>query len=102
MMNHTLRIRLSSVEGAVVRVLGLIERRGFSLNKCTLGEFDGTGREMEVNVTSSRPGDLLKRQLERLHDVYHVELLPTAIVSPKKPGVRPFQTDQESINESPN
>jgi len=89
-MNHTLRVQLSSVEGAVIRALGLIERRGFSLNKCMVGESDGTGREMEVSVTSSRPVDLLKRQLERLHDVYHVELLPTAIVNPKKPGVRPI------------
>lgn len=68
-MNHTLRIQLSSVEGAVVRALGLIERRGFSLNKCSVCEADGAGRNMEVNVTSDRPGDLLKRQLERLHDV---------------------------------
>ena len=89
-MNHTLRIQLSSVEGAVIRALGLIERRGYSLNKCTVSEPDGTGRDMEVSVTSSRPGDLLKRQLERLHDVDHVELLPSVIVNPNKPGVRPI------------
>jgi len=89
-MNYTLRIQLSSIEGAVIRALGLIERRGYSLNKCTVSESDGAHRDMEVSVTSSRPGDLLKRQLERLHDVYHVELLPTVIVNPNKPGVRPF------------
>ncbi len=89
-MNHTLRIQLSSVEGAVIRALGLIERRGFSLNKCSVSESDGTGRNMEVTVTSTRPGDLLKRQLERLHDVYHVELVPEIIMSPYKPGVRPI------------
>ena len=88
-MNHTLRIQLSSVEGAVIRALGLIERRGYSLNKCTVSEPDGTGRDMEVSVTSSRPGDLLKRQLERLHDVYHVELLPTAVPGPKQTDIRP-------------
>ena len=89
-MKHTLRIQLSSIEGAVIRALGLIERRGYSLNKCTVSEAEGSSREMEVSVTSSRPGDLLKRQLERLHDVCHVELLPTAIVNPIKPGVRPI------------
>jgi len=89
-MSHTLRIQLSSVEGAVIRALGLIERRGYSLNKCSVSESDGTGRSMEVTVTSNRPGDLLKRQLERLHDVYHVELIPTAIVNPHKPGIRPI------------
>ncbi|NOR20198.1 MAG: hypothetical protein GQ538_08950 [Xanthomonadales bacterium] len=89
-MNYSLRIQLSSVEGAVIRALGLMERRGYSLNKCLVGESDGTGRNMEVSVTSSRSGDLLKRQLERLHDVYHVELLPAAVPGPKQPGVRPI------------
>ena len=89
-MNHTLHIRLSSVEGAVIRALGLIERRGFSLNNCTVTESDGNGRNMKVNVSSTRPGDLLKRQLERLHDVHHVELVPEANINPHKPGVRPI------------
>ncbi len=31
-MNHTLTIQLSGSEGAVIRTLGLIERRGFSLD----------------------------------------------------------------------
>ena len=74
----------------MIRALGLIERRGYSLNKCTVGEPDGTGRNMEVSVTSTRSGDLLKRQLERLHDVYHVELLPAAVSSPNQPRVRPI------------
>lgn len=78
-MQHTLRIQLSSVEGAVIRALGLIERRGYSLDRCTVSESDGTGRNMEVSVTSTRSGDLLKRQLERLHDVYHVELVSAVI-----------------------
>ena len=89
-MNHTLRIQLSSVEGAVIRALGLMERRGYSLNKCSVNESDGNGRSMEVSVNSSRPGDLLKRQLERLHDVYHVELLPTIVTNPKTTGIRPI------------
>ena len=88
-MNYSLRIQLSSVEGAVIRALGLMERRGYSLIKCLVGESDGTGRNMEVSVSSSRSGDLLKRQLERLHDVYHVELLPTAVPGPNQTGIRP-------------
>ena len=89
-MNHTLHIQLSSVEGAVIRALGLIERRGFSLNTCIVDESDGNGRNMKVNVSSTRPGDLLKRQLERLHDVHHVELVPAANTNPRKPGIRPI------------
>ena len=88
-MNHTLTIQLSGSEGAVIRTLGLIERRGFSLGKCSVGEADSSGRRMEVQVSSTRPGDLLKRQLERLHDVFHVELKPATTTKPRTPGIRP-------------
>ncbi len=88
-MNHTLTIQLSGSEGAVIRTLGLIERRGFSLGRCSVGETDINGRVMEVQVSSTRPGDLLKRQLERLHDVFHVELKPAAASKPRTPGIRP-------------
>ncbi len=90
-MNYTLRIRLSGTEGSVIRALGLIERRGYRLIKCSVSEADERGQPMEVSVTSSRSGDLLKRQLERLHDVLHVELLPAAIITQKNPGLRPVK-----------
>ena len=88
-MNHTLTIQLSGSEGAVIRTLGLIERRGFRLGKCSVGEVDSSGRTMKVQVSSTRPGDLLKRQLERLHDVFHVEVQPATAAKPRKPGIRP-------------
>jgi acetolactate synthase II small subunit len=88
-MNHTLRIQLSSIEGAIIRALGLMERRGYRICKCTISDSDGNSRKMEVTVTSTRSGDLLQRQLERLHDVYHVELLPAAIVKPHIQGMKP-------------
>jgi len=88
-MNHTLTIQLSGAEGAVIRTLGLIERRGFSLGRCSVGEAGINGRAMEVQVSSSRPGELLKRQLERLHDVFHVELKPATATKPRTPGIRP-------------
>jgi len=87
--NHTLNIQLSGAEGAVIRALGLIERRGFSLGKCSVGEVDSSGRAMQVQVSSSRPGELLKRQLERLHDVFHVELKPSTATKQRTPGIRP-------------
>ena len=89
-MEHTLKIQLSASEGAVLRTLGLIERRGFSLGKCSISEADDSGRSMEVTVSSTRPGDLLKRQLERLHDVQRVELRPAVVMEKKNPGIRPI------------
>jgi acetolactate synthase regulatory subunit len=49
---------------------------------------DGAGRNMEVSVNSSRPADLLKRQLERLHDVHLVKLVPAEANESQKTGVR--------------
>ena len=89
-MEYTLHVHMSDCEGTVIRALGLVERRGFVLKKCNIGEPTGGSREMDVTVTSSRPGDLLKRQLERLHDVFSVELKPSKPIITRKPGIRPI------------
>lgn len=87
-MNHTLHIRLSGYEGAALRALDLMERRGFSLVTCHLEEADQNGRDMKVKVRSSKPGDLLKRQLERLWDVQFVELLSAAVSNPSANNIQ--------------
>lgn len=74
-MRHTLSIRLSQCEGAAMKALDMMQRRGFSLLSCNLVEGDQNGREMEVTVASTKSGDLLKRQLERLCDVIFVKQL---------------------------
>jgi len=90
-MNYTLNIRLSGCEGSVIRALGLIERRAYSLIKLTLSEADENGQHMQVDVSSSRSGDLLKCQLERLHDVLSVELVSVISMKQEKPGLRPIR-----------
>jgi len=77
-MKHSLQIQLRSREGAVLRALGLMERRGFRLESLTVEEAAGDGRAMSVSLSSDRPVDLLKRQLERLHDVLWVEVKQNA------------------------
>jgi acetolactate synthase regulatory subunit len=72
-MIHVLNIQLRDREGAVLRALGLIERRGFRLHGMIVEEASAAGREMSVRVSSERPVELLRRQLERLHDVLRVE-----------------------------
>jgi acetolactate synthase regulatory subunit len=72
-MKHTLQVQLRARDGAVLRTLGLIERRGFRLDALSVGEPAAGGRSMSVSVSSERPVELLKRQLERLHDVLRVE-----------------------------
>lgn len=77
-MKHTLQIQLRSSEGALLRTLGMIERRGFMVDSMSLSEAAGDGRSLSVNVVSERPVELLKRQLDRLHDVLWVELKQSA------------------------
>ena len=72
--DHTLHIQLSSCEGAIIRALGLMERRGYRLQTCTLNRMPDDRCVLDVMVESTRPGDLLKRQLERLVDVSDVIL----------------------------
>jgi len=73
-LNHRLTIEFSGVEGAFLRILGLMERRGYHLQTCTLNRRPDGSCVVDVMVESNRQGDLLKRQLERLYDVRRVEL----------------------------
>ncbi len=73
-MKHTLHIRLRPSEGAVLRTLGLVERRGFLLDSMNVGEATADYRPMAITVNSDRPVELLGRQLQRLHDVLAVEI----------------------------
>lgn len=75
-VNHQLKIELSTSEGAMLRALGLMERRGYLLQTCTLHAELGGKKVLEIQVESDRPAALLKRQLERLHDVLRVSILP--------------------------
>ncbi len=73
-VSHQLRIELSTAEGAMLRALGLMERRGYLLQTCRLyAEMEGR-KVLDIQVESDRPASLLKRQLERLHDVLTVKV----------------------------
>lgn len=96
-MKYTLQIQLSSGYGAVIRALGLVERRGYSLNTCTVSETDGDSRVMDITVSSTRSGDLLKRQLERLHDVFNVELKMTESNKIHTPDIRPVISSRSDL-----
>ena len=97
MMKYTLHIKLSSGYGAVIRALGLVERRGYSLNTCSVCEPDGNSRIMDITVSSSRSGDLLKRQLERLHDVINVELKTVEANKTHTPYIRPVFSSRSDL-----
>ena len=87
-MRYELQIQLRTSEGAVIRTLGLVERRGFRIETIRLEEAQGDGQSMELLVSSERSGDLLKRQLERLHDVIWVALQRPAAQWAAQGGLR--------------
>ena len=71
-MNHAIELRLRAAEGALVRALGLAERRGFQLESVNV-EKDSESQRLRLVVSSpTRSIDVLQRQLERLHDVIDV------------------------------
>ena len=63
-----LSLTLAPAEGALVRVLGLIERRGFRLG-AVRSEPSPRGLDVFLQLPADRPGDVLLRQVQRLHDV---------------------------------
>jgi acetolactate synthase II small subunit len=86
-MNHTLRMNIYKVEGALIRLLGLIERRGFSVTSMNAHTDDGA-QQVEVTVhlhSAGRSVETLTRQIQKLYDVRSVSCL-TAVDAPAMMG----------------
>ena len=76
-MNHTLRMNIQKVEGAIIRLLGLIERRGFSVTGMQ-AHTDDARQEVEITVhvrSATRSIETLAKQIEKLYDVRSVACL---------------------------
>jgi acetolactate synthase II small subunit len=71
-LRHRILLTLKPVDGALVRVVALAERRGFSIRELsTILEKDSRDVVLEV-VSADRSVDNLCRQLSKLHDVVEV------------------------------
>ena len=84
-MNHTMTLTIQRVEGALIRALGLIERRGFAVTSIDASA-DEAAQQMELTIevrSSGRSVDVLARQIEKLFDVRSVALVRT-----KEPAVQ--------------
>jgi acetolactate synthase II small subunit len=76
-MNHTLRMSIQKVEGAMIRLLGLIERRGFSVTAMN-ARADDAAQQVEITLqlrSKGRSVEVLTRQIEKLYDVHSVACL---------------------------
>jgi len=75
-----LALTLTTAEGALVRTLGTIERRGWRMSNLRCTPIDADSQALELDVTPrdpSRNADVLKRQVERLIDVTSLEIQNT-------------------------
>lgn len=68
-MTAHFEIHLKAAEGALLRTLGLVQRRGFQVAEMAL-----RGQVLTLSVDGQgRCPDLLARQIQRLHDVAQIE-----------------------------
>ena len=87
MRKHTFKIAFDGQEGAMMRLLGLVQRRGFSIESMDMPHAEGETKTITLTVkplTASHRADVLQRQIERLQEVRDVR-----IVLPKAPRRMP-------------
>lgn len=85
-MSRCLEIEMDHSEGALLRVLGTVERRGFSVIEMTAAKPDENSYSVRLRVAGERDPQVLCRQLEKLVDVRVVRLLPMPPEEPPTPG----------------
>jgi len=73
-MSRRLEITMAASEGALIRVLGTVERRGYSLNTLHVEKTSNENMQISMEVESDRDANVLCRQLGRLYDVQNVNL----------------------------
>jgi acetolactate synthase regulatory subunit len=79
-MNAHVVIGYSAAEGAVLRMLGLVERRGFRVRSIAMTEEGETG-SLALDLQGDCPNrslDVLALQLGRLHEVRNVSIPGTS------------------------
>ena len=73
-MIQRLHVTLLDVEGALQRLLGTAERRGFHVLQLRAEVGAGAVCTVTLTLEGTRDAELLRRQLERLHEVRQVSL----------------------------
>ncbi|HEX2083977.1 MAG TPA: ACT domain-containing protein [Xanthomonadaceae bacterium] len=76
-MRYRLDLTLRHAEGALARVLGTAERRGFRpLSVDGEAQPDGDRWHLRMTVEGERTGENLQQQLAKLYDCIAVEVQP--------------------------
>lgn len=80
-MTDTLLIQIDRADGSLQRLIGLIERRGFEIERMSVSDA-GAHREVRVGVRArdaSRCPDVLGRQIDRLFGVRRMTAAPVHV-----------------------
>ena len=78
-MRYQLELTLRRAEGALTRVLGTAERRGFApLSVDGHAHADGERWQLRLTVEGEREAEGLQHQLAKLYDCLAVEVQPCA------------------------
>jgi len=95
-MNHTLNITFEAHEGAMLRLLGLIQRRGFAVEAISMQACPGLEKTATLTLSPMGAGyriEVLQRQIERLREIRDVRIVAAATAPQRKIlnffGIRP-------------
>lgn len=74
-MQYRLDLVLTPTEGALTRVIGMAERRGFTPQSINGHAADGDGRwRLQLVVEGQRPAEALRLQMLKLYDCVSVQI----------------------------
>ena len=74
----------SQAEGSLIRVLGVVERRGYKLQGLSVMPVGPDSYRLSFSVESVRDVSMLVKQLERLFDVFTVQLVDAGRQQPRQ------------------
>lgn len=77
-MKQNIECEIDRTEGGLIRVLGVIERRGYGIESLSVSPSGRDAYRLSFTVESARDMGVLLKQLERLIDVRRVQLTPPA------------------------
>ncbi|WP_417482942.1 ACT domain-containing protein [Maricaulis sp.] len=96
-MSNTLHVEIFETEGALVRLVGLIERRGFTIASMAMSAASNGSARVTLDLTARNGGrqiDILARQVERLFDVHAVSRPGAADAMPDTAAIAPATTGE--------
>ena len=84
-MSHLIHIEIDRLEGTLLRILGLVERRGFHIDELELFDLGEDRRGLSITVRprdANRSLDILGLQIDRLYGVKRMQAPPIRAAAP--------------------